>query len=138
VGNALLRRAVYWTLRWRVTHSTNENGRPVIPKSLGDVVAKALRKPVDAMELTAAIKHAFDGAMTADESSERFVEALGLAALDLWSELPQEVQHSLFEQAVLRGHKSERDESLREQLAQFLHQHHERTAKRNAGQAGAV
>jgi hypothetical protein len=76
--------------------------------------------------------------MTADESTERFVEALGLATLDLWSELPQEVQHSLFEQAVLRGHKSERDESLREQLAQFLHQHHERTAKRNAGQAGPV
>ena len=76
--------------------------------------------------------------MTEDESIERFVEALGLAALDLWSELPQEVQQSLFEQAVMRGHKSERDESLREQLAQFLHDHHERTVKRNAGQAGSV
>jgi hypothetical protein len=76
--------------------------------------------------------------MTADESKERFVEALGLAVVDLWSTLPQELQHSLFEQAVLRGHKSERDESLREQLAQFLHHQHERTAKRNAGQAGAV
>ena len=78
------------------------------------------------------------GDMTENESIERFIEALGLAALDLWSELPQEVQQSLFEQAVVRGHKSERDESLREQLAQFLHAHHERTAKRNAGQAGAV
>jgi hypothetical protein len=76
--------------------------------------------------------------MTENESIERFVEALGLAALDLWSELPQAVQQSLFEQAVVRGHKSERDESLREQLAQFLHAHHERTAKRDAGQAGAV
>jgi hypothetical protein len=38
----------------------------------------------------------------------------------------------------LRGHKSERDESLREQLAQFLHSHHERTGRRDAGQAGAV
>jgi hypothetical protein len=76
--------------------------------------------------------------MTANANIERFVEALGLAALDLWSELPQEVQHSLFEQAVVRGHKTERDESLREQLAQFLHDHHERTAKRNAGQAGSV
>src|ERR1700694_2071249 len=91
-----------------------------------------------ATELTAAIKRALDGAMTGDESIERFVEALGLAALDLWSELPQEVQQGLFEQAVVRGHKTERDESLREQLAQFLHDHHERTAKRNAGQAGAV
>jgi len=90
------------------------------------------------MELTAAIKRALDGSMSADESSERFVAALGLAALDLWGELPQEVQQRLFEQAVVRGHKTERDESLREQLAQFLHDHHERTAKRDAGQAGAV
>jgi len=81
---------------------------------------------------------ALDGRMTANANVERFVEALGLAALDLWSELPQEVQQSLFEQAVVRGHKSERDESLREQLAQFLHDHHERTVKRNAGQASSV
>ena len=76
--------------------------------------------------------------MSADESSERFVTALGLAALDLWGELPQEVQQVLFEQAVVRGHKSERDENLREQLAQFLHEHHERTARRDPGPAGAV
>ena len=30
----------------------------------------------------------------------------------------------------LLGHQTERDESLREQLAQFLHDHHERTAGR--------
>jgi hypothetical protein len=76
--------------------------------------------------------------MTDNQNIERFANALGLAALDLWSELPQEIQHRLFEQAVARGHKSERDESLREQLAQFLHTHHERTAKRNAGQEGAA
>jgi hypothetical protein len=76
--------------------------------------------------------------MTADDDIERFAAALGLAAIDLWSELPQELQQRLFEQAVLRGHKSERDESLREQLAQFLHAHHQRTAKRDAGQTGAV
>jgi hypothetical protein len=74
--------------------------------------------------------------MSAGESSQRFVMALGLAALDLWGELPQEVQQLLFERAVVRGHKTERDESLRE--AQFLHDHHERTAKRDAGQAGSV
>jgi hypothetical protein len=83
--------------------------------------------------LTAAIRSALVEYMTGDESIERFA-----VALDLWSELPQEVQHRLFEQAVVRGHKTERDESLREQLAQFLHHHHERTAKRNAGQASAV
>ena len=75
--------------------------------------------------------------MNGNDGNARFAEAFGLAALDLWSELPPDVQHRLFEQAVLRGHKTERDESLREQLAQFLHAHHERTAKRNAGQAGA-
>jgi hypothetical protein len=76
--------------------------------------------------------------MTENQNVERFAAALGLAALDLWSELPQGIQQSLFERAVVHGHKTERDESLREQLAQFLHDHHERTAKRNAGQAGAV
>jgi aminoglycoside phosphotransferase (APT) family kinase protein len=97
----------------------------------------AQSRPV-ATELTATVKPALDGVMTEDESIERFAAALGLAALDLWSTLPQEIQQNLFEQAVLRGHKTERDESLREQLAQFLHDHHERTIKRNAGQAGAV
>jgi hypothetical protein len=76
--------------------------------------------------------------MSENDGIERFAQALGLAVLDLWGELPQELQHRLFEQAVLRGHKTERDESLREQLAQFLHAHHERTVKRDAGQAGAV
>ena len=72
------------------------------------------------------------------QDRERFVGVMGQAAIDLWSELPQEIQQNLFERAVLLGHKTERDESLREQLAQFLHEHHERTAKRNAGQAGTV
>jgi len=70
--------------------------------------------------------------MSEDESLGRYVEALGLAALDLWSELPREMQERLFERAVLCGHKSERDESLREQLAQFLHDRHERTHERGA------
>jgi hypothetical protein len=93
-------------------------------------------------ELTTAVKRALDVQMnvqmTEDEKIERFAAALGRAALDLWSALPQEVQQNLFEQAVVHGHKSERDESLREQLAQFLHHHHQRTIKRNAGQAGSV
>jgi hypothetical protein len=59
-----------------------------------------------------------------EENSGRFFLALGAAAADLWSRLPQEQQQALFERAVLLGHRGERDESLREQLAKFLHDHH--------------
>jgi hypothetical protein len=45
----------------------------------------------------------------------------------VWAELPQDVQRQIFEHAVITGHKGERDESLREQLAQFLHDRHKRT-----------
>jgi hypothetical protein len=57
----------------------------------------------------------------ASTSNDRYFLVLGAAALDLWSHLPQALQ------AVVLGHKSERDESLREQLAKFLHDHHPRT-----------
>lgn len=66
----------------------------------------------------------------ADENSARYFLVLGAAAADLWSDLPHELQHTLFERAVVLGHKGERDESLREQLAKFLHGHHERTRAR--------
>ena len=66
--------------------------------------------------------------LAVNESAGRFIRVLGEAALDLWSELPREMQERLFERAVLCGHKTERDESLREQLAHFLHNRHERTA----------
>ena len=68
--------------------------------------------------------------MPENDIPQRFVRVLGEAALDLWSELPQELQQRLFERAVLLGHKTEQDESLREQLAHFLHVQHERTAAR--------
>jgi hypothetical protein len=60
----------------------------------------------------------------------RYFLALGAAAADLWGELSQELQHQLFERAIVLGHQGEQDESLREQLAKFLHDHHERTAAR--------
>jgi hypothetical protein len=63
----------------------------------------------------------------ASTSNDRYFLVLGAAALDLWSHLPQALQESRFERAVVLGHKSERDESLREQLAKFLHDHHPRT-----------
>jgi len=45
---------------------------------------------------------------------ERYALALGQAVIKCWGELPQEVQQRLFENAVIAGHRSERDESLRE------------------------
>ncbi len=60
----------------------------------------------------------------------RYLLVLGAASADLWSELPQDLQHILFERAVLLGHQREQDESLREQLAKFLHDHHARTQAR--------
>jgi len=68
--------------------------------------------------------------MAEDGRVERLTHVLSVAALDLWSALPQEIQQRLFERAVLVGHKTGRDESLREQLAQFLHARHERTVAR--------
>jgi hypothetical protein len=62
-----------------------------------------------------------------DGSPSRYFLALGAAAAELWGDLPQELQHTLFERAVVLGHKGERDESLRGQLARFLHDHHART-----------
>jgi hypothetical protein len=64
--------------------------------------------------------------MSAGEN--RFALALGQAVIGSWGNLPQDVQHLLFEKAVIAGHQDERDESLREQLAAFLHDRHPRTA----------
>jgi hypothetical protein len=65
-----------------------------------------------------------------NDSAARYFLVLGAATADLWSELPQDLQHTLFERAVVLGHQGERDESLREQLAKFLHDHHVRTSTR--------
>jgi hypothetical protein len=65
-----------------------------------------------------------------NDSAARYFLVLGAAAADLWSELPHGLQHTLFERAVALGHQREEDESLREQLAKFLHDHHARTAAR--------
>jgi hypothetical protein len=60
---------------------------------------------------------------------ERFADALGQAVLECWAHLPQDIQHTIFEKAVVCGHHDERDEALREQLAEYLHDHHPRTDK---------
>ena len=64
--------------------------------------------------------------MSAEE--HRFALALGQAVIGSWGSLPREVQHLLFENAVVAGHHDERDEALRQQLAAFLHDRHPRTA----------
>ena len=61
------------------------------------------------------------------DRDQYFKQALGAAIVHIWGELPQEVQEKIFEHAVVAGHQSERDESLREELAKYLHDHHERT-----------
>jgi len=60
--------------------------------------------------------------------NERYALALGQAVIESWGNLPQQVQQRLFEKAVVAGHKTEMDESLREQLAAFLPDIHPRTA----------
>lgn len=67
---------------------------------------------------------------TAGESSARYFLVLGAATAELWSHLSPELQQRLFERAVVLGHQGEADESLREQLAKFLHDHHARTQTR--------
>jgi hypothetical protein len=62
-----------------------------------------------------------------NDIAARYFMVLGAATADLWSKLPQDLQHRLFERAVVLGHQGEQDESLREQLAKFLHDHHTRT-----------
>jgi hypothetical protein len=61
------------------------------------------------------------------DQTDRFSRMLGAAAISLWSDLPQPIQEQLFERAVFLGHRDERDEMQREQLAKFLHDRHKRT-----------
>jgi hypothetical protein len=67
------------------------------------------------------------------EKTDRLLSLLGEAAVHLWAELPRGVQEKLFEHAVVIGHQSERDESLREQLARYLHDRHVRTQVAGSG-----
>ena len=55
-------------------------------------------------------------------SVDQLTRALGEAVIRIWSHLPQEVQDHLFKGAV-----ASRGESIRSQLAVFLHDKHPRT-----------
>jgi hypothetical protein len=75
------------------------------------------------------------GVTAMPERNDRFAPLLGAATLHLWAELPAPIQEKLFEHAVVIGHRGERDESLREELAKFLHDRHVRTQQaENAAQ----
>jgi hypothetical protein len=56
------------------------------------------------------------------QASEQFSRALGDAVVRTWGQLPQDVQHRLFE-AVISVHGA----AMRPQLAVFLHNKHPRT-----------
>ncbi len=55
--------------------------------------------------------------------TEQLTRALGEAVIRIWSDLPQDVKNRLFKEAV-----ASRGESIRSQLAVFLHDNHERTS----------
>ncbi len=75
--------------------------------------------------------------MPQNRENERMAQVLGAAVISRWAELPQPIQEKLFEAAIVLGHQTERDESLREQLAKFLHDHHKRTAPDETRNGGA-
>jgi hypothetical protein len=60
--------------------------------------------------------------MTVDQREQDLLLALGRAASKIWSNLPQNVQHELFEEAV-----SFDGDAMRQPLAVFLHDKHSRT-----------
>jgi hypothetical protein len=60
---------------------------------------------------------------TATIITDQLTRALGAAVIRIWSNLPQDVQDLLFKEAV-----ASQGESIRSQLAVFLHDKHERTA----------
>ena len=60
---------------------------------------------------------------TSSVITEQLTRALGEAVIRIWSNLPQDLQIQLFEEAV-----TSQGESIRSQLAVFLYDKHSRTA----------
>jgi hypothetical protein len=56
-------------------------------------------------------------------NDNQLARALGEAVLAIWGKLPHDIQHRVFEQAVLS-----QGESIRQQLAVLLHGKHPRTS----------
>jgi hypothetical protein len=62
-----------------------------------------------------------------EKAEDRIRHVLGAAVIACWPDLPHDIQQLLFEKAIVAGHRGERDESLREELARFLHERHRQT-----------
>jgi hypothetical protein len=62
-----------------------------------------------------------NGRIEMANGSDRFAMLLGMAAMDVWGEMPRDVQEALFETAM-KGHDAEREE-----FARLLHDRHPRT-----------
>jgi hypothetical protein len=62
------------------------------------------------------------GGLSAD-ATDRLSRALGEAVARSWSALPQDIQHRLFEAAVMA-----QGETIRQELAVYLHGKHDRTS----------
>ena len=60
---------------------------------------------------------------TSSVITDQLTRALGEAVIRIWSNLPQEVQNHLFQEAV-----TSQGEAIRSQLAVFLHDKHSRTS----------
>ena len=60
---------------------------------------------------------------TSNVITDQLTRALGEAVVRIWSNLPQEVQNHLFQEAV-----TSQGEAIRSQLAVFLHDKHSRTS----------
>ena len=60
---------------------------------------------------------------TSSVFTDQLTRALGEAVIRIWSNLPQEVQDHLFQEAV-----ASQGEAIRSQLAFFLHDKHSRTS----------
>lgn len=58
----------------------------------------------------------------ANATEEQLTHALGEATVRVWSYLPPDIQHELFEEAI-----TVLGERMRHHLATFLHDHHVRT-----------
>ena len=55
------------------------------------------------------------------DREQRFADLLGRAAINVWGDMPRDVQETLFETAM-QGHEAER-----EAFARMLHDRHPRT-----------
>jgi hypothetical protein len=71
------------------------------------------------------------GELSAD-ATDRLSRALGEAVARSWSALPQDIQHRLFEAAVMAH-----GEAIRQELAVYLHGKHDRTSNVGQSRGGA-